>query len=216
MITPAYLSNQRQPAGFAAPVGAPLADVVFGLTVDDTKCGSPVGSPFVHLDHTPSPQGQQAAQAVLLPSFFRDPAGGRRAIPSAPGAAHHACSQVSVAGKSRQGTARCPSRNSRLRPCYARALRPAATRWPNKALAVPPSAQVLPRSPAAAFCKGRPSVRRAISPIASSTPANVANFPSAARLTRCTRSNDPAQPSLPRGFRVYTKTKEDTSCSRKS
>lgn len=217
MFLPASLPNQRCAAEIGLRGDVRLAVAARRHRVALVKCGSRLGAPLTHLDHTPSPLGQQGAFSALLSAFSGALVLGEMTKKSA--LRHGPIVLVRGAGPSRQGTEKGPSRALRAPLSYAAALPLAATRLPNRASWALPSAQVLRPSPAAAFCKGRPSVRPVTSPIASLTRANAdpsTNLTSAAQSRCRIRLNHPAQHPLLRGFRVSLKTQKDTPCSRKS
>ena len=217
MNLPVSTPNQRCTAEIAMCVDARLEVPALRHRVDLVHCGSRLGAPLAHLDHTPSPLGQQGAYPALLSSFSGAMVLGEVKKSSAP---HHG-RNVLVCGvdPSRQGIKTCPSHASQPQSCYAPVLPLAATRLPSRALAGRPLAQGPQLSPVAALRRGPRSARQAISPIAISIPENVANTALrnnfAARPARCTRSQRPAQQSLLQGFCVSLKTQKDTPCSRK-
>ena len=189
-----------------------------------------------HQDHTPSLCGQRADRVVSLPDFFAGwgmgPEVGQNKTKNA--ALHELgkAQQYGQAYKSSEGTGICLFGTSFWGSPHVQALPLAATLWANRPLAVASSARVPQRSPAVASFKARQSVRQAISPIVSLTPANVAGTDTRRPFHRLT-SGDRAQNrpvSLGIGhsthahraaladaaLRVSLKTQKDSPCSRKS
>lgn len=225
MNLPAAPLHQRLTAETGPSCAAGLGFMRLCSNVGIADGGVPQGPLSGYLNHTPSPLGQQGACVALLPLFFgglpplAGTALGEKTKPSAPGAEPHAMFRVVGAGTRRQGTEKCPSNPLLQQPSYVQVLPPVATRLSNRDSLARLSGQGPLRSPAAACCRARPSVRPAISPTASLTRANAdpstsLNF--AARPLRRTRFNPPAQLALSRDFRVSLKTQKDTPCSRKS
>lgn len=197
---------------------ARLAAAAVSCSVTDVERDSRWGPSSTHLNHTPSPQGQYDTAPFVLPRFFGLLRRGAGIIKTASGAEHLGRSGVGSAKESRQGTVTCPSRRFPSPLPFARALRPAATHWANRRLAVQPSARVPQPSPAAALHRVQPSVPQATLPTASSIPADVTDqTPRARALTpRRTRSSHPARHLPLRGFCIHSKTQKDATCSRKS
>lgn len=225
MNLPARPFNQRQTAETALFRAACLGFAAECSNVDFAETRA-LSVPFSgQQNHTSSPLGQQGKFAALLPSFLGGDCPlaaivpGEKTKPSAPGMEPCAAFRVVCADTSRQGTEKCPSNPLLQRSSCAPALLPAVTRLPNRALLAPLSAQVRRQSPAAAFCKGRPSARLATLPIANSIRANAdpsTDLTFTAHSARRTRFNHPAQQPLSRGIRVSLKTLKDTPCSKKS
>ena len=213
MILPMQSADKRRLADFSTNPAEPLVVSTAWASVTGVESDSLQGLSSTHLDHTPSPQGRWRTAQCPLPRFFGICCRGGMAITSAPGAEPCCRSRVGSASKSRQGTSTCPSRNSSWRFAPARALRPVATRWANRPLAVPPSARALRPSPAAASRRVLPSGRQAISPTASSTPAVVTDT---CALGRTRSIENPARRTPSRGFCMQSKTQKDSRCSRKS
>jgi hypothetical protein len=224
MFAPVALRFQRSLADF--PVTGEMRLVV-GADLDrvtDTKDAPENNAFLVQSDPTPSPEGQHNGPPPVLPvfsercgsdDFGQDHSG--RAEPN------QIC-RVNPVDKSSKGTGRCLSKTlfSVFLPVVA--LPPVVTRLANRPWAARPSVQVQRQSPAAALFRARPSVWRAMSPIASSTPENVTD-PSLTFPVAAGRSNrrgavmfhpycDPAQPVLQRGLCVFPKTQKDVPCSR--
>lgn len=218
MFLPSDLPGKRVMADF------PKADNA--LLVRGTNCATvnPVGRVFskgassTHLNHTPSPQGQYSTAPCVLPRLFATCAGKGMGTWPASAPEPLARFRVGSAGKSRQGTRTCPSEQSSSPRSPAPGLRPAAIRWANRHLAVPPLARGPRPSPAAALHRARPSARPATSPTASFTPASVTDPFSGARgfSARRPAMSTPARFAPSRGFRVSLKTQKDFPCSRKS
>lgn len=183
MLSPEPASFQQSLADFCALPKAYLAGAPDWVSIRHATGYAHRVPPFAHQDHTPSPDGQRADTLALLPDFSggrgMDPVGWyigwydrtKNAAKREPGQTGRAWQ----AHKSSEGTGICLFETLFLVWPPALALRPAATLWANRPLAAVPLALVPLRSPAAAFCKARPSVRRATSPIASLIPANVAD-----------------------------------------
>lgn len=215
MIARAAASDQRSSADIRRIETEPLVESIQSISVRCTRSDSPAGSPIVHLDHTPSPQGQQEAPTSLLPRFFGVCSLGDVTKASAPFAERFPALRVVCASTQNDGAATCQSEISFLPLPPVQALQLAATQLPNRVWAVQPWAPVPRRSPAAALRKARPLGPRATSLTASSIPAS-ANLISVARPARRTRPLDPAQLMLSQGFCIPVKTQKDTTCSRKS
>jgi len=218
VILPSESMNKRALADFSRNWCGPLAVLSASATVADVECDSPQEPSLTHLNHTPSPQGQYNTALFVLPHFFGFHQKGGATHALAPGVEPQLCSRVGFASKSRQGTATCPSRLFHLPSSPVQGLQPVATRLANKRWVARPSAQVLPRSPAAALPKVQPSVLRAMSPTANSTPADVTKTTFGVRgfEPRRPRSSHPARRLPLRGVCVSHKTQKDIPCSRKS
>ena len=213
MNLPACHPNQRYAAEISALCAEPLVVSAACWSVTDVNSDSSMASPLTHLNHTPSPLGQQGVSTSLLPSFSG--AFVLEGVTQSSAPAHGHCLLVSGAEPSRQEAGTCSSNRPLSSPRCARALQPAGPRSPNKGLAAQPSGQGPQQSPAAALPKVRPLAQRATSPTATSTPADVANLSPAAFMRR-TPFHTPAQLRLLRGFCVYPRPQKDTPCSRKS
>jgi len=213
MILPMVSADKRRTAYFGENSPELLVESSVCATVEGVESDSLQGLSSTHLDHTPSPQGQWRTAQCPLPRFFGICCRGGVATPPASGAEPVPCSGVGCAYKSRQGTNICQSTNSLWPLAFARPLRPAATRWANRPLGVPPSVRALRPSPAAALRRVLPSGLRVTSPTASCIPAVVTDTCAFGR----TRSNEnPARRAPLRGFCMQSKTQKDSRCSRKS
>jgi hypothetical protein len=204
MILPEISINKRGLADFRKWVSTPLVHAMTLANVGIADAGAHLGRPVADLDLTPSPLGQFGTAHFELPLFSALREGG--GVRETPASTRH------------QGASSCPSRNYHASPSFVRPSGPVAIRLANRRWAVPPLVPVPQRSPAAALPGVRRSERQAMSPIAKSTPANATDLTTRLRgfAPRGPRFTDPAQHLLQRGFRVYPKTQEDTSCSRKS
>lgn len=202
MNLPSSRHIQRCLADFAGPIRAGFCDPSFCVSLGDVGYLSLPGRSSSHLNHTPSPDGQQRA-LPLLPAFWENGIG-RKQVTTGPSEIARRCSVGPGADKAK-GTGPCPAnrisprpqiRRNPERPCapcaspflLVVALRPVAARWVNRPLQGAPSAPVQRQSPAAVCCRVPPSARRATSPIASSIPASVRDTdtfaPVAERFTR--------------------------------
>lgn len=215
MIMRAQSLDQRSSAEIRPAETELLVESILSISVGCATCDSPAGSPIVHLDHTPSPQGQQEAPTSLLPPFSGVCGLGGMTKSSAPSAELLPSLRVVRVSTQDNGAVKCLSETSSSPLQPARVLPRAVTRLPNRASAVPQSVPALRRSPVAVSPKARLLGQRATSPTANSIPA-VANPITVARFARRTRPLDPAQRLLSRGFCIEVKTQKDTTCSRKS
>lgn len=213
------LADFALPGAMGFPGARPWANVGGEGGADHT------GALPSHIDHTPSPFGQQRV-VPLLPVFSRpgDPWGKKAETRREPA---RGC-RVVVSKTRKEGTGTCSSKQNLhpdrpamsfwpLRP--AARLRPAATTSVNRPSRAVPWAPVPQPSPAAACCRARQSAQGRTWRIANSTPASAAptDLTRFQRLSGAKiRSTDPAQHMLRRGFCVFTKTKKDSACSRKS
>ena len=214
---PRLIENQRHGADTRAARIPRLARARFSTNVGSATALCCTAQVLVY--HTPSPPGQQDTAPSLLP-HFSGPArwAGAGARTKAGGGERIARFRALPARQSSEGTETCRSRTFFSPWPPAAHLRPAGTRSANRLSAVQPLAQALRPSPAAALPRVQPLVLQATSPTASSIQAGVTDPTHFAHApgARPTRSLNPAQPPLRRGFRVDPKTKKDLPCSRKS
>ena len=215
-------SFQRSLADFAARLTCTLADASVCVSVVQAAGNATSVTSAAHQDHTPSPLGQRVVPTALLPNFSGGRVGlktGHQRTKVAANSGWGETHRVGQASKSSEGSGTCLFGKSFLVAPPALALRPAAITLANKPWAVASLARVLRRSPVVAFCKARPSVRPATSPIASLTPANVAGTDPLKTSHRLNfRHLNLAYRAAPADavLRVSLKTQKDTSCSRKS
>ena len=125
-------------------------------------------------DHTPSPAGQRTSALASLSGFFDLGSFGHKTMDKNAAPEPDACRSVGQRKISSEGTGRCRSVQSFSRLARQPGLPLAATRSPSNRLPVPPLGRAPQRSPAGRSCRALPLGQRAMSPIASSTPANVA------------------------------------------
>lgn len=173
--------NRQIPAQPAAVVAADLAwpaqSVSLGVTGEPVQFRAPDDDLF----RTPSLCGQACLFNAVLPVFFliirqvqtRQGSAAWREIETR--TLKSGAFQIQVHPKpttKKEGWAGCKE-NGFLRPWpFVRALRPAATRSPNRRCSVPAAVWSVRRLSTATRSSALPSVRRPISPIASNTPAN--------------------------------------------
>ena len=213
MILPMLSGDKRPMADFPPIRTAGLVDLAACASIEGVDSDSLQGLSSTHLDHTPSPQGQWRTAQCPLPRFFGICCRGGVDETPAPGAEPQLRSDAGPADGIRQGRTRCLTGTSFSRLRRRSALRPAATRWANRPLAVPPLARASRRSPAAALRRALPSAPRAMSPTADFIPADVTDPRASARPTS---SKNSARRRPQRGFCMPFKTQKDPRCSRKS
>lgn len=216
MNLPRPISDQQHLAEIRSAATEPLVVSTSSQSIGLTTHDSFHESFFVHLDHTPSPPGQQDALASSLPPFFETVVLGDTKKVSKPSAVQNRTFRAGRFGKSTRGKAECLFRNSHSSPCCAADWSPVAIPLVNKRWAVPRLVRASQPSQMAASRRARPLGPQATSRTANSTRANVTNTFSAARIACRPASFYPARLAPLRGFSVLPKTQKDTACSRKS
>ncbi len=163
--------------GFADGQRQSVASLAFAqgwLMIKRTDRAHFVQGSVSHEDHTPSPVGQRVSALTSLSDVFGLWHLTHKDVGQKAAAEPVVSRRVGQTTISKRGTGRCPSVQSFSRLAQQSGSPLAAIRSPNNRLPVRPLVQAPQRSPAGRSFRVRRSVLRAMSPIASLTPANAA------------------------------------------